>query len=450
MATTIIGVLLIITFLGLVYYCVKGHNLMVGFFFMSSLWIILPYIGNLIEPQASMEGVTFLSMLEKVFGTSPSNYCASALVSIFMGAFFGRVLMETGIASTVIRKTVELGGNRPAVTLVLISIVSTACFTSMTGIGPVVALGVIILPIFMSLGISSTVSMFAYMASIMAGSWVNVVYYNQYGAAMQNLDPRFADYTYDQFFQFGIVALVIALVVSLTVALIGMKKKKVAHAWAAVASDKVEQKDAPWYSWISIVLPILFIVLVKLPILLAFALSALYALLTCGKLKGKYTDICGMLSRIITEGVVDSAPLIGFVLILSTFSGSASYAAPYFKAVLGGIFPSSALALCLLYAALIPLGMFRSPMTLTGGGAVMCTIVLATANWNPVFVFPLFLAATIAPQFLDLTQSWVSWAFSYTKVSSKDYMKYSVPTIWITGALICIATYLLYGSVALV
>ena len=60
--------------------------------------------------------------------------------------------METGIASTLIRKTVELGGDRPIITIVLLNVVTAFIFTAMMGAGPVIAIGVIVLPILMSLG----------------------------------------------------------------------------------------------------------------------------------------------------------------------------------------------------------------------------------------------------------------------------------------------------------
>ena len=62
------------------------------------------------------------------------------LVNVVFGSLFGRVLLETGIASTMIRKTVELGGDRPTIICILVSIVTTAIFSSMYGAGAVVAI----------------------------------------------------------------------------------------------------------------------------------------------------------------------------------------------------------------------------------------------------------------------------------------------------------------------
>ncbi|MCU1937221.1 citrate transporter, partial [Enterococcus faecium] len=65
---------------------------------------------------------------------------------------------------------------------------------------------------------------------------------------------------------------------------------------------------------------------------------------------------------------------------------------------------------------------------------------------SPAFLFPLFAITTIAPQHLDITQSWVAWGLGYTKVTSREYMKKSIPTGWIIGAILCLITFLLYGN----
>ena len=88
--------------------------------------------------------------------------------------------METGIASTLIRKTVELGGDRPIITVALLNIVTAIIFTAMTGAGPVIAIGVIVLPILMSLGVPKAIAMFSFMESVAAGIYLNPVNFAQY------------------------------------------------------------------------------------------------------------------------------------------------------------------------------------------------------------------------------------------------------------------------------
>lgn len=440
----IIGIIMILSFFGLVWYCVKGYNIMVGFFVMSVLWTGIALIGNAITPNSAMEGKSVIDVIANVFQTGPENYGKSILVNIFFGAFLGRVLIDTGIAATLIRKVVELGGDKPRITMSLLCIVTAVIFTSMTGIGPVISIAVIVLPIMLSLGIPAAVALFSFVGSIMAGVFVNIVNFKQYHAIFVVTNESYANYDYNTYFKFGAIAFVISLVVVLVVANIALSKKKISHSWAAVANDAVV--DAPALSWISVILPVILVIVFNVPIILAFIVAGLYALLTCGKLKGGFTNVARMLSKQFADGAIDVAPMIGFLLSLAMFNNAAAYASPYFKVLFGSVMPSSALMLCIGFAVLTPLGFFRGPMNLVGCGTAILAVVASIAPWPVQFLYPLFAVTTIAPQHLDITQSWVAWGFGYTKVTTKEYMKMSIPTGWIVGAILCMTIYVLYGN----
>jgi len=447
MVNTIIGILMILSFVYMIWYCVKGHNLMVGFFLMSVLWVAFALIGNAIAPNDAMAGKTIIDILKNVFQEGPESYGKSILVNIFFGAFFGRVLMDTGIAATLIRKVVELGGDKPRITMTLLCIITAIIFTSMTGIGPVISIAIIVLPILLSLGIPSPVAMFAFMGSIMAGIFANIVNFTQYDTMLVNMKKSYASYTYNDYFPFGIFAMVVALIVVLIVSNIAVGRKKT-YSWAAPA-DKNNGKtieNAPAISWISVILPVLLVILFKIPIIFAFIIASLYALATCGKLKGGYASICRMLAKQFSDGAVDVAPMVGFLLTLSMFNNAAVLAVPYFKTLFGAVIPTSALTLCVTFAILTPLSFFRGPMNLVGCGMAVLALVMSSANWPVQFLYPLFATTTIAPEHIDITQSWVAWGFGYTKVKPKDYMKMSIPTGWIVGAILCISIYFLYGG----
>lgn len=445
LVNVIIGIIMILSFFGLVWYCVKGYNLMVGFFIMSVFWVALALIGNAISPNQAMEDKTFIDVLTNVFQTGPENYGKSILVNIFFGAFFGRILIDTGIAATLIRKVVELGGDKPRITMSLLCIVTAVIFTSMTGIGPVISIAVIVLPIMLSLGIPSPIALFSFMGSIMAGIFANIVNFKQYQAIFTTANESYGTYDYNTYFKFGVIGLAVSLVVVLVVANLMMNTKKATHAWAATA-DSGNTVNAPAISWISVILPVIGVVVFKVPIIFGFIVSGLFALLTCGKLKGGFTNVGRMLAKQFSDGAIDVAPMVGFLLTLSMFNNAANYASPYFKVLLGNFIPQSALLLCIAFAVLTPLGFFRGPMNLVGCGAAILAVVVSTAAWPVQFLYPLFAITTVAPQHLDVTQSWVAWGFGYTKVSTKDYMKMSIPSGWIIGIILCAIVFIMYGN----
>ena len=130
----VIGILLLVSFVGLAVYAVRGGNLMMGMLIMGIIWTVLPLIGNTFatNPEfiAAYPGITdisFVDAITKVFQSGPEGW-GSVLVNVVFGAWFGRVLLQTGIADALIRKAVELGGDKPVIICVLLSTVTTAIF----------------------------------------------------------------------------------------------------------------------------------------------------------------------------------------------------------------------------------------------------------------------------------------------------------------------------------
>ena len=265
----VIGAILLLTFFGLAYYCIKGHNLMIGFLAITIVWTVLPLLGTLFVSDsflAANEVLQFgkgsnarlVDILNEIFQAGPEGW-GSTLVNVLWGAWFGRVLMDTGIASTLIRKTVELGGDKPIVTLTLLNIVSAAIFTAMTGAGPVIAIGVIVLPILMSLGVPKAIALFSFMGSVAAGIYLNPVNFAQYRLYL--IQPEeMADFTLGWYAKkWGFIALIIMLVVTTVLAAIYIKKSKTSHAWAARTNSGSEQKNAPFYTLILPIVPVLWL-----------------------------------------------------------------------------------------------------------------------------------------------------------------------------------------------
>ena len=444
MSEMIIGMLLILSFFFMVWYCVKGLNLMVGLAIMATIWMGLALIGNFFSPNAAMEGQSVIDVLTHVYATGPAEYAKSILVNVFFGAFFGRVLVDSGIAATLIRKVVELGGDKPRITMSLLCLVTSIIFMSMTGIGPVISIAVIVLPILMSLGIAAPVALFAFMGSIMAGIFANIVNFKQYQTIYAGFNSAAENYTYNDYFQIGMIGMIVSLVIVLLVANISMNPKK---RYAMAAELPREGGEAPIISWLAVVIPVLGVVVLEIPIILGFMLAGIWALLFTGKLRGGYKEICRQFAKLFTDGATDVAPMVGFLMTLAMFNNSAVYASSYFSAILGDFIPQTPFVLALAFALLTPLGFFRGPLSLVGSGSAILAVVLAVNPTMPVaFLFPLFATTTIAPQHLDITQSWIAWGLGYTKVSSREFMKKSIPTGWAIGVIVCILTLILYGN----
>lgn len=163
--------------------------------------------------------LTWADAMLNVFQGGPESWGATAVIVIF-GSWFGRILIETDIANTLIKKTVELGGDEPLVTTILLSIVTGLIFTSTFGAGAVVAIGVIILPILMSLGVPKPLAVSSYLMSVGSGMYVNIVLFKQ-------MQAIFTDVAYDwNYLRFGFAAMGVQLAIIIIMLITKLRKKK--------------------------------------------------------------------------------------------------------------------------------------------------------------------------------------------------------------------------------
>lgn len=463
----IIGIILLITFVALSYYCLKGHNLMIGFLVMTVLWTALPLSANLLFANGIIDNPEFiannpevitsvvkqadgtgglLATLNEIFQTATEGW-GTTLVNVCWGAWFGRVLMETGIAATLIRKTVELGGNKPIITVILLNIVTSIIFTSMAGPGPVIAIGVIILPILFSLGIPKAVALFSFTGSVASGVYLNPVNFAQFRIFFTEADDHTSLFDYAEYTKvWGIWALLLSLLITCIFTAYFLKREKSHRAWAAQTESSPKPSSmVPSIALIVPILPVCGAIFLGLSVIFGFVFSGFLALFLCGKLKGTFKEVCGFINKMYYDGVVDTAPLIGFLLTVPMFSKAAALCAPYFKAVLGNLIPQSSLILCIIFAAISCFGLFRGPMTLMGCGAATLGVV-KHMGFGLRFLYGCFTIPTVTMNMGScITQSWIAWGLAYSKIESKDYLRMSIVNGYVVSIILYAFTYLLFG-----
>lgn len=405
----IIGILLLISFVGLAVYAVRGGNLMMGMLIMAIIWTVLPLIGNTFatNPEfiGSYPGITDISVVDaitKVFQSGPEGW-GNVLVNVVFGAWFGRVLLQTGIADALIRKAVELGGDKPVIICVLLSTVTTAIFSTLFGAGAVVAIGVIILPILMSLGIPKTLSIGSFMMSVGAGMYLNPVLTGQFlGFFLGEDGKQLITYDDPARLHWAIIGVAVQLI------------------------------------------PVVLLVVFNVPIILGFTIGSFYALFVCKKLTS-FRGACRVLNKDFYDGVVDTAPLVGFLLMIPMFNKAAELCVPYFNALLGNIIPNNTLVISIVFAILAPLGLFRGPFTLFGCGAATLGILKGIGFSTPYLYALMAIPSITMNVSICMTQSWIAWGVSYSKVSTREHLKMTLPYAWLVCIIMQAITYVMFG-----
>ena len=200
---------------------------------------------------------------------------ASAVIIIVFGAWFAQVLIQTGIAESVIRSAVELAGDRPLVTAMTITLVTALLFTSMYGVGAAIAIGVIALPIMMSQGIPPHVAAPVFTMGIGAGTFINLVQFGTFQKLFPGLKYEAPYLTY------WVVGMCVYILAAWMLAFFYLRNdgaRRLASVDVAGESAAPVRKRTPYYTYIVPIFPVIMILVLKWEIIPTFIVSILLAL----------------------------------------------------------------------------------------------------------------------------------------------------------------------------
>ena len=434
------GILLLLTFAALVYYCFKGGNLLIGFLVTAVLWSVIAWV-------PVMDVVN-------TFQTQTTNYGATIAIIVF-GAWFGKVIVDTGIAGSIIKKVVELAGDKALLTTVLLIIVCTAIFTSAFGVGSVMAIGMIVLPILFSVGVKKNVALAAYMFSVAGGMWLNIAYVSQFYVFF---DPESKSlYSRPEYIRFALVATAAHVVMALLFVVFHHVRnvKRVRKAWPVPSVRKAwpapmavtdSNRQAPYYSFIVPFIPIVMVAVFKWQPVPAFLVGIFFGLLLTGNMR-RFRTVVEVAQKTLHDGISECGLLIGMLYGVVIFQGAASKAAPILGDLLGDIIPSNPLVLAIAFGILAPLALFRGPLMIFGSGAATVAILQATGQFSDWTMFGLFLIMPVAIVANTCpTQSWGMWGLSYSKVEPRTYLRTGIPWSWALALVLEPVAYFMIGK----
>ena len=117
--SVLLGIVMLLAFLLAVWVIFRGTSPIIVLLVLAIAWTLLA-------------GSSFRDLLANVLQKGGEQY-ASTIVIIVFGAWFGQVLVQTGIAESMIRTAVELAGDRPIAVAWAVSLITGLLFTSIYG-----------------------------------------------------------------------------------------------------------------------------------------------------------------------------------------------------------------------------------------------------------------------------------------------------------------------------
>ena len=367
--------------------------------------------------------------IKKVFAEPALNY-GPTIIYIAFGSWFGRVLVDSGIAPAISQRTAKAGKKNVMLAAILVVLVTALIFISAYGVGSVIAIGVILLPIMLSLGIPRKIALPAFLMSVGAPMYLNLVLFNQIKAFF----PK-AEYG-GKYLVFGIAAMAVQLLAVIIYLFLHRKSFDPAKANENLelvgAEESTEEVKIPWIAFIVPVVPVFMNLAFKWDAVPSLILAMLLAMLLTGKMR-HWKSFIDFLNDTIQTAISDIAGLIMFLMALIMFSGAAQINAARFQTLLTSILPSNIWVLALALGIAAPLALFRGPLHVWGAVAATAAVLAGAHIFPDSLLLPLMYVPSLMAVSTDLTQSWNVWALKYMKVDSRELLKQGVPVMWIVS-----------------
>lgn len=359
---------------------------------------------------------------------------STAYCAVILGAWLGQLMNQTGISKTIVKGAAELGGDRPFLVTVLVTIAVSVLFTTIDGLGAVIMIATIALPIMISVGVPEITAACMMLFGMATGGIINMSNWAFYttSTGVKQSDVQ----------SFALTLAVLTAVVSLLFAIIEFKRSGIKFAWAVKTEvESSTQKEsvkesvkAPVLSLFTPIIPIALVVGFKWPILAGFLGGLLWCFLTVWifSKKRSITNMISLLTKSAFEGVSDSAPavllMIGIGMVLMSFMHPqvAESITPFLKVII----PSNPIVYAIFFIALAPLALYRGPLNMWGLGSGIAAVIIGLKVLPAPAVFSAFLSTERVQSVGDPTNTHNVWLSNYIGTDVNQILKKVLPYIW--------------------
>ncbi|MGI6622788.1 MAG: hypothetical protein ACOX4T_06585 [Acetivibrionales bacterium] len=154
-----------------------------------------------------------------------------------------------------------------------------------------------------------------------------------------------------------------------------------------------------------------------------------------------------MIEKTFHEGTSDVGLVLAFLLFMQMFAKAAGACKALLAPIVSPILPQNLFLLFLVFGLLGILALFRGPMTIWGAGTATFAIIAGTGLYPLSILYPLFYIPCVAINTsICPTQSWVSWAIGYNKVSIKDHLKRVLPYSLVLVFILEVFAYFIFST----
>ncbi len=360
-----------------------------------------------------------------LFGAGSLRLSSTIIATIF-GGMFAMYVKNLKIAERVVYWTAEFAGERPLVVTLAVFLATAGIFTSVGGLGTVIMLGAIILPVLRSIGLGPVVAAGVFLIAIAMGGTLQPInrrlWMDVFGVTASEID--------------GLVLTMVSVYAAVGFAWIvwGTRRTLLSSFMSEPAPVVAKPRDdVPAYLMAAPLLPVLLVYFGRVDEIAAFTAGLAYMFVCVARRAGAVRQ----LSRSMIEGAQTVMPpvllMVGIGLLLQSL-GTAPVQT-YLKPLLATVVPQTQFGYIALFALGAPLALYRGPLNIWGMGLAVSAILLATSGLPPAAILGAILAAGMLQGVSDPTNTANVWIAGFMGVTVNQILRYTLLPVWIGAAI---------------
>lgn len=361
---------------------------------------------------------------------------ATSYVAVIFGAWLGSIMMNTGITKRTVKMAAELGGDRPLVVTILLMIATAILFTTVGGLGAVIMIGSIVLPIMTSVGVSGLTAVSLFLFSMGMGLTLNVANWNFYLSVLGVERGTVQN--------FSLILLGLTALTAIVFLFFEYKKSGFASAWPQEDNKELDSvKKVPAISLITPIIPIVMVIAFDWPIIPSFIVAILFSLL-CTQRKAR--TFINMMTKTAYEGVSNVAPVIVLMMGIGMLLNAVLHpkVGEIMSPLLEAVIPTSSIGYILFFALLAPLALYRGPLNMWGLGSGIGGLIISLGVLPAPAVMGALLSTERVQAIGDPTNTYNVWLANFAGVDVNQVLKKVLPYVWILSAVGIVIASLLF------
>lgn len=346
---------------------------------------------------------------------------STAIAGLFFGGFFGKVLSRVGVTNTIIRKAAEMAGDKPLPIAYAFLAVTSVIFAASNGLGMVILVGTIIIPIMISAGVSPL----AAGTILLLGNGIGVTFsVGTLGVYIDTLGLPLETVTQYSFLC-GAPLIVVSVIMIYMMVKGGDKKRK---AWAMPSSEIGNGKNVRSIALISPIIPVVLVFAFKMPLVPAILIGIVVTLLLSTPKNAVH-----VVSSALVEGIQDTAGACGLMMGIGMVLKAvmAPEVAAILEPVIKAVIPNNAIMYVLVFGLLSPLAIYRGPLNVWGLGSGIVAL-LASCGMNPIAAMVALRLDSNVQAVCDPTNSHNVWVADFAKVDVNEILQKTI--LWIAAS----------------